>query len=352
MAVVTVLGAGIMGSALCLPLCDRGHEVRLVGTPLDRAIIESLQQGHQHPTLRCPLPEEIVALQVEALSDAMADCDLLALAVSSAGIAWAGQAIAPLVRPELPIFAITKGLVIGDDGRLRVLPDVIRDYFGEPVRGRVHPAGLGGPCIAGELARRVPTCVVLAGRDSSALARIAALIRTDYYRVWVSDDLEGVEACAALKNAYAMAVAFGAGLHERRGGNAGSVAMHNFESAVLAQSIYEMTHIVRCMGGRAETVAGLAGVGDLDVTNNGGRTGRFGKLLGLGLPLDQAIARMDGATLECLEILAVMRKATLAMRARGELGPRALPLLEQMCRVALDGAELEMPFAEFFGGES
>jgi glycerol-3-phosphate dehydrogenase (NAD(P)+) len=350
MAVVTVVGAGMMGSALCVPLIDRGHEVRLVGTPLDRAIIERMQRDGHHLTLRYDLPSGIRAHQVEQLGEAMAGCDLLCLGVSSAGVRWAGEAISPHLRAELPVFSVTKGLD-WNGARLRVLPDVLADSFPSALRDAVKPAAIAGPCIAGELARRVPTCVVLTGRDGDALARIAALVRTDYYHVWTSDDVVGVEACAALKNAYAMGVAFGTGLHERRGGEHGSVAMHNYESAVMAQAIVEMTRVVNAMGGRAETVAALPGVGDLDVTNNGGRTGRFGKLLGLGLPLAEAIERMAGATLECLEILAVMRKATRGMRDRGELGERDVPLLDEMIRVALDGGELSMPFGDFFGGE-
>lgn len=351
MAVVTVVGAGMMGSALCVPLVDCGHEVRLVGTPLDRAIVARLLEDHHHLTLRHPLPREIRPFQVDDLAVALDGADAVALGVSSAGIRWAGRALGPLLAPGTPIFGITKGLE-WDGDRLCVLPDVFAAELPLALREKLAPAAIAGPCIAGELARRVPTCVVLTGRDPVALATIAGLLRTDYYRVFTSSDVEGVETCAALKNAFAMGVAFGAGLHERSGGAPGSVAMHNYESAVMAQAIVEMMRVIELAGGDPKTAAGLAGVGDLDVTNNGGRTGRFGRLLGLGLPLDEAIARMEGATLECLEILAVMRRATVALRERGALGARELPLLEEMAKVALDGGALEMPFGEFFGGES
>ena len=85
----------------------------------------------------------------------------------------------------------------------------------------------------------------------------------------------GVEVCAALKNAYAMGIAFAAGLHERAGGQPGSVAMHNYESAVFAQSVLEMQRLVAIAGGDPATAAGLAGVGDLDVTCNGGPNRTF-----------------------------------------------------------------------------
>jgi glycerol-3-phosphate dehydrogenase (NAD(P)+) len=343
MAVVTVLGAGMMGSALAVPLVDRGHDVRLVGTHLDRDIIDGLRKDGVHLTLRYPLPAGIGLFQLEELPAAMEGCDALALGVSSAGVDWAGRTIAPHVRADRPLFMITKGLR-WTGSRLEVLPDVIAQAIG----GVVQPAAIAGPCIAGELARRVPSCVVATGRDAAMLARIAELVRTDYYHVWPSTDVVGAEVGAALKNAYAMAVAFGAGLHERRGGAPGSVAMHNFESAIFAQAIYEMRLVAEHLGGRPDTIAGLAGVGDLDVTNNGGRTGRFGRLLGLGLTVEQARAEMAGATLECLEIIAVMREATRAWRASGELA--ALPLLDHMAAVVLDGAPVAVPFARFFGG--
>jgi glycerol-3-phosphate dehydrogenase (NAD(P)+) len=163
--------------------------------------------------------------------------------------------------------------------------------------------------------------------------------------VWTSNDVVGVEACAALKNAYAMAVAFGAGLHAKKGGEAGSVAMHNYESAVFAQAAYEMGLIVEELGGSRDSVLGLAGVGDLDVTNNGGRTGRFGRWLGTGLTKEEAVEKMAGATLECLEIIAVMRSASASLAKAGV----ELPLMDHMAAVVLDGAPVDVPFGDFFG---
>ncbi|MBM4360471.1 MAG: glycerol-3-phosphate dehydrogenase [Deltaproteobacteria bacterium] len=350
MAVITVVGAGMMGSALCVPLVDRGHEVRLVGTPRDESIIARLVEDRHHLTLRYDLPRAIRPYPVEALETALEGADAVGLGVSSAGVRWAASVLGPRLRPGALVFGITKGLE-WDGERLRVLPDVFVDGLPAPLRTTLAPAAIAGPCIAGELARRVPTCVVLTGRDRANVETIAELLRTEYYRVFPSTDVEGVEVCAALKNAFAMGVAFGAGLHERRGGTPGSVAMHNYESAVMAQSIVEMMRVVELSGGNPITAAGLAGIGDLDVTNNGGRTGRFGRLLGLGLPLPEAVARMEGATLECLEILAVMQRAILALEDRGVLGRRELPLLREMARVALDGKALTMPFDAFFGGE-
>jgi glycerol-3-phosphate dehydrogenase (NAD(P)+) len=346
MTKIVILGAGMMGTALAVPLADRGHEVHLVGTPLDGDIVASLQQSSVHPKLRLEVPRSVRAHHQGELTEVAQRADVYTLGVSSAGTPWAIEHIAPFVRPETPIFMITKGLA-WDGKSLITLPDLVQRGLRQEVRDRVHPAAIAGPCIAGELARRVPTCVALAGRDRATLDRIAAVIRAPYYHPFVTTDVVGAEVSAALKNAYAMGIAFAVGLHEKAGGAPGSVAMHNTESATMAQAVFEMRRVVRALGGEPDTVSGLAGVGDLDVTTNGGRTGRFGRLLGLGMSRAEAVAEMGGATLECLEILATMR-AALRGGGVGDLGEADLPLLTHMTEVALDGAPVDLPLSRFF----
>jgi glycerol-3-phosphate dehydrogenase (NAD(P)+) len=343
MSTIAILGAGMMGSAFAVPLADRGHQVRLVGTHLDDAIIAALAAGAPHPKLGERLPEAIVPYGVGDLERAMEGVDILAVGVSSAGIEWVANALAPYVSPAKPIVMITKGLARTKDG-LRVLPDELASLL-PPASA---PVAVAGPCIAGELARRVPTCVLFTGRDVEIARALAESVRGDYYRVFVESDVVGAEVAAALKNAYALGIALGAGLHESRGGAPGSIAMHNYESAVFAQSIVEMRRIIGALGGNPDVASGLAGVGDLDVTCNGGRTGRFGRLLGLGLGRDEAIAQMQGATLECLEILEVVRDALPSLGAAG-LTPDELPLFMHLAEIALDGARVAMPFDRFFG---
>jgi len=335
-----------MGTALATPLADRGHDVRLVGTPLDGAVIRALRDAGVHPKLGTPLPAGVTPHDVSELPGVAADADVLALGVSSAGVPWACEALRPLARRGRPIAMITKGLVV-DGERVVPLPDVVERALPADVRGDVWPVAVAGPCIAGELARRAPTVVVLTGRHQPTLDRLRGLLETEYYVPLSSLDVEGVEVCAALKNAYAMGVALPAGTHEARGGAAGSVAMHNLESAVFAQAVLEMSRVAVAIGGRAETALGLPGAGDLDVTCNGGRTGRFGRLLGLGIGRDEAVRRMEGATLECLEILAVLRRAVPTLEASGRLSPGALPLLSHLMEVALDDRPVALPISRF-----
>ncbi len=351
MATIAIVGAGMMGSALAAPCVENGHAVRLVGTPLDHEIIASLAAGGPHPKLRAPLAAGVAPYFVEELAQALEGADAIALGVSSAGVGWAARALGQALeqRPR-PVLMISKGLVWRGDAespRLEVLPDVFRSLLPRAAREQIAPVGVAGPCIAGELLRCVPTSICFTGRSLDACEAWAGLLRGPFYYVHIEPDLIGAETCAALKNAFAMGVGFGAGVHEAKGGAVGSVAYHNYESAVFAQAILEMQRVVSLVGGDPRTAVGLPGTGDLMVTCNGGRTGRFGKWLGTGISLTQAVEAMQGATLECLEVLRELELALVAFDAAGKTRESDLPLLRHLIRVALHGAPVAMPFERF-----
>lgn len=347
MSVIAIVGAGMMGSSLSAPFLANGHDVRLVGTPLDREIIGALKASAPHPKLKETLPG-IPAYFSEELEQALQGADAIALGVSSAGVRWAAEALGPhLARSPKPVLMVSKGLVWQNE-RLDVLPDVFRAALPAEAAASVSPVGVAGPCIAGELQRRVPTNIVFTGRSLEACEEWALLARGSFYFVHVEADLVGAETCAALKNAFAMGVGFGAGVHEAQGGASGSVAYHNYEAAVFAQAILEMRRVVALVGGEPDTAIGLPGTGDLNVTCNGGRTGRFGKWLGRGLSLADAIAKMEGATLECLEILRELDLALKSWDASGKTRAQELPLLRHLTGVALRGAPVSaLPFERF-----
>jgi glycerol-3-phosphate dehydrogenase (NAD(P)+) len=345
MALIAILGAGMMGSALSLPLLDRGHEVRLIGTELDSAIISALKSGADHPTLRLALPRAIEPYHASELRVALAGVDAIALGVSSAGVRWAGRALAPWLRPGVPLLMVSKGLVYERE-RFDILPDVLRREL--PVELAVDPVAIGGPCIAGELARRVPTCVVFTGRNVDSVNAWVELARGPYYHVFTSSDPVATEVCAALKNAYAMGIGFVAGLHEKSGGSAASIAMHNCEAALYAQAILEAKRLLSLLGTDPECASGLPFAGDLNVTCNGGRTGRFGRFLGQGLGRAGAISAMNGATLECLEILETLRVGLTTLARTSRFNLAELPFLRHMLEVALDDRPVDIPYQEFF----
>src|SRR6187431_3586918 len=156
MAVIAIVGAGMMGSALAVPFLAAGHELRLVGTPLDGQLVEALKQDQPHPKLRARLPAGIGYYFASELERALDGADAIALGVSSAGVRWAAQVLSePLERAPRPLLMVSKGLLWQDE-RLEVLPDVLQRLL-RAAHPQLSPVGVAGPCIAGELLQRVPT---------------------------------------------------------------------------------------------------------------------------------------------------------------------------------------------------
>jgi len=115
MAVITVLGSGIMATALATPLTDNGHEVRLVGTHLDREIITSIQETGIHPNLGLKVPEGVTAHQLEDAPRAFEGVEFVMSGVNSFGVDWAGDQFASLLRPGMHVIALAKGMQADDD---------------------------------------------------------------------------------------------------------------------------------------------------------------------------------------------------------------------------------------------
>jgi glycerol-3-phosphate dehydrogenase (NAD(P)+) len=349
---VSVLGAGVMASALAFPLTDNGHEVRLVGTHLDREIVARLHDDGVHPGLGREMPNGVTACQIEAAEEAFADADLVISGVNSFGVRWAGEKLAGLLQPGIPVLSITKGLEAGENGDLRILPDVLTDLVPSDVREGVTWSAIAGPSIAGEVAARRQSCVVFTGRDHQTLDHLAGLFRTDYYHVWTSTDFVGVEVCAALKNCYALGVGFGRGVLESQGEGDGPDQNHDYEAALFGQASVEMGQMARLLGGRPETPHGLAGVGDMYVTSAGGRNVRVGRLVGTGLRFSEAREKMEGVTLEGAAAIEVVGEALHQLTERGAVGPRDFPLMRHLYAVVAKDRPLDMPWETFFGGEA
>jgi glycerol-3-phosphate dehydrogenase (NAD(P)+) len=350
MTTVAILGSGVMASALTMPLADNGHDVRLVGTHLDRDIIDRLQATGVHPGLERKLPESVHPYQIEQVEAAFDGAEVVMSGVNSLGVRWAGQQIAPLLEPGMLVIAIAKGMAASEDGDLRILPDVLAEQVSEELRARIPWAAIGGPSIAGEVAARRDTCVVFTGRQQVALDRLAATFRTGWYRVWTSTDLVGVEVSAALKNCYALGVGFAEGILDRLGETGSPDRNHNYEAALFAQAVTEMRQMVTLLGGRPETPYALAGVGDLFVTSTGGRNIRVGRLLGSGLRMSEARVRMGDITLEGAAAIQVIGGALPKLTDRGVIGPEDFPLLRQLHAVVGQDQPPAMPWSAFFGG--
>ena len=342
----------MMGSALTVPLSDNGHDVRLVGTHLDREIIESIKQSHVHPGLDAALPDSFDAYQLEEAPDAFAGAEIVLSGVNSFGVRWASKQLERLLPDGALVIAIAKGLEGGEDGELRILPDVLAESW-SPSQRAGHPvSAITGPSIAGEVAARRHTCVAFAGCDRAALDRLAATFRTETYRVWISTDLIGCEVSAALKNCYALGIGLAEGVLEAQGGSDSPDRMHNYEAALFAQGAAEMQQIVVLLGGKSETVGWLPGVGDMYVTSTGGRNVRVGRLLGTGMRFDEASAELGHPTLEGAAAIREIVEALTKLTERGLVASGDFPLLRHLYGVIALDQPVDMPWSSFFGGDA
>jgi glycerol-3-phosphate dehydrogenase (NAD(P)+) len=351
LADVVILGAGVMGSAMAVPLADNGHDVRLVGTHLDREIIESIRSTGVHPGLGRELPSTVHAHQLEEADAAFAQAEIVVCGVNSAGVEWAAGRLAELLRPGQVVIAVTKGVRAEENGDLRILPDVLAEAVAADLRTQVGWAAIIGPAIAGEVAARRETCVVFCGRDQTVVDRLAAAFRTDWYHVWTSTDFVGGEICAAAKNCYALGVGLAEGDLERRGEADSPDRAHNYEAALFAQSAREIRRWATLVGGDPETALWLPGVGDLYVTSTGGRNVRLGQLLGSGLSFADAAARLGHPTLEGASAIRVFGEALGPLTESGVVGSDELPLMRHLYEVIALERPVNMPWSRFFGGE-
>jgi glycerol-3-phosphate dehydrogenase (NAD(P)+) len=330
MAKILILGAGVMGTAISVPLTDNGHTVHLVGTHLDGDIIEEIHDSRFHPKLRVRVADTVKPYTYDRLGEAMAGIELVILGVNSLGVDWAAEMLGPYLPPQTPVVLLTKGLA-GDGRTLHILPDVLRDGLPVRYRDRIQVAAIGGPSIASELAVCRHTCVVLAGSDQAMLDQIANLLRTPYYHLWTSTDIIGVEVCVALKNLYALAVGLVKGWTERAGEADNEAVMHNTASAIFAQSLWEISHLVQYLGGQPRSVYTLPGAGDFYATCQSGRNGRMGRLIGLGMSYRQAKAQhMPDDTVEGAELASAIGPTIEALVFQEELDGAALPLLRSV----------------------
>ena len=327
MAVVTVLGAGAMGGALTRPAADAGTEVRLWGTWLDDAILAELRADRPHPRTGVPIDPRVRLYDAPDLAAALAGADLVALAITSEGVLGVLGRAAPRLAAGTPLLVATKGFGRTRDGRVCLLPPLLEGALRAPC----PVVAVGGPCKANEVAAGRPTAAVFACRDTAVASNCAKTLGTAAYRVQVSDDVAGVEAAAATKNVYAIALGACDGLAE-----AGGQPWHDLAAAAFTQAVAEMRRLTAALGGRDETVLGLAGVGDLEVTRLSGRNQRYGARLGRGEAPGEALAAMAAAG-QTVEGVAAAR---LAHELAADLGmPPAgtLPLLATAVSL-LDGA--------------
>ena len=301
---VVVVGAGSWGTAFACLLRDRGHDVTLAAR--DPEQVDAIRDTGRNP--RYAREADLSGIAAALVEDApIESAELVVVAVPSRVF---GEVVGALPGTS-PVLSLTKGLDPSTGERLSTL-----------VRGR-PVAVLSGPNIAEEVARGLPAAAVVACADLELAVRLQLALNSAIFRVYVNEDIVGVELCAAAKNVIALAA----------GGADGLGLGDNAKAALVSRGVAEMRRLAEAAGARPDTFAGLAGMGDLIVTcwSPAGRNRRAGELIAQGATAEEARAEI-GMVVEGLTTAPVLRD--LARRLDIEL-----PITDGVCAV-LEGVAL------------
>ena len=343
MAVITIVGAGMMGSALAFPARENNNEVRIVGTHLDREIIEECKSSNKHPKFDTAFPEGISFYQIEDLSEALVGTDVVIGGVSSFGVDWFADTVLPVIPEGVVVLTVTKGLMDTEDGRLLTYPDLWKKKL-DSIGKKLSLNAIGGPCTSYELVAHDQTEVAFCGDSLDTLQYLKEIMETDYYHISITTDVTGIESAVALKNGYALGIALTIGLNQK---NFGNDQLHfNSQAAVFGQATKEMYRLLEFQN--ALTLNNLCvGVGDLYVTVYGGRTRLVGILLGKGLNIDEAKAELQGVTLESLVVAERVARAVKLNIKKGILKEKDFSLLLHIDEILCNKEEVNIPWDAF-----
>jgi glycerol-3-phosphate dehydrogenase (NAD(P)+) len=285
MSKIAVIGAGAWGTGLTVVLGRKGtHDVRLWA--YEREVCDSVNSRHVNELFLAgqQIPDSVRA--TNDLAEALNGAEIVVVVVPSHHCRRVTQSFAPHARPEMLFVSASKG--IENETMLRMTEVLDETLGGDEWQPRV--GALSGPSFAREVARGDPTAVTIASTDADLATTVQREFSDPAFRLYTNDDVAGVELGGALKNVIAIAagVCDGLGLG------------HNSVAALITRGLAEITRLVVAGGGRRDTMAGLAGMGDLVLTCTGGlsRNRSVGVELGKGRRLDDIIAGMHGMVAE------------------------------------------------------
>ncbi len=322
MSEIAVIGAGAWGTAIAIVLGRKQtHHVRLWAHEMEvrdsiraRRINELFLPGQL-------IPESVMC--TNRLDEALQGAAIVVSVMPSHHTRRVFQSMLPNLRPEMLFVSATKG--IENDSLLR-MTQVITQLLGESDGFAPRIGALSGPSFAKEVAKGDPTAVTVASLDSELTAIVQSEFSDPCFRVYTNDDVIGVELGGALKNIVAIAagVLYGLGLGQ------------NTVAALITRGLAEITRLVVACGGKAATMAGLAGLGDLVLTCTGGlsRNRSVGVELGRGRKLDDIIAGMHGMVAE--GVLTTNAAVGLAHKVGVEM-----PITEQMHAILQQGKSVQ-----------
>ena len=344
MAKILILGAGSMGTAFSFPCSDKNHSVVIIGTHLENSFIDQINSKKIHPSLECDVPINVKFLKSEKLAEEInKKVDLIVIAVSSKGIDWVSAELSKVIRNKIPILILTKGLAINNN-KYEVLVHKMRRLLKKNGIKETNISAAGGPCLAKGLANRVHTSVVFANSDIKIANQIAQLVSTNYYHVFTSDDVVGVEVCSAIKNIFSMMLGASEGLCISNASK--QIREKNYlntAAALLKQSIHEMIIFTEKEKGEKETVIGLAGVGDLYVSDKGGRNSKMGQYLGQGITFKEAKkTKMPNDIVEGADLA-----LEIGSKVKSDFDIKTLPLMVSIINTICDEKVLKVEWKYF-----
>ena len=347
MSKIVIIGAGAMGSAFSLPCLDNNHDINIIGTHLENEFIDDFKRNDNlHPGLNTKIPKDVKIFKFDKFDNLLkSNVDLIVLGISSKGIEWVANQLSRIYKKgDLPnLLMLTKGLSIYEN-KYELLVDKLERLLLDKGINKVNISAVGGPCLASGLANRVHSSVVIANKDIRTAKKIADMLNTVYYHTSHTDDLNGVEVSAAIKNIFSMAVGAAKGLcsknitDEIRDKN-----YLNTASALIKQSIQEMEIFVEHLKGKKDTVKGLAGLGNLYVSSGGGRNAKMGSYIGQGLTFSEAKkTKMEKVTVEGADLA-----IEIGNKVKQDFDEKQLPLMLGMINAIVQDKKLEFDWESF-----
>jgi glycerol-3-phosphate dehydrogenase (NAD(P)+) len=326
MSRIAIIGAGAWGTGLSVVLGRKeGHTVRLWANEPD--VCESISTRHVNERF---LPGFTLSKSVQATNDlahALEGADIVVSVMPSQHCRALFERMAPSLNPEMLFVSCTKGL---EETTLLRMTEVIADVL-HARKFTPRVGALSGPSFAKEVARGDPTAVTVASSDSELTRAVQHAFNDSRFRVYTNDDVIGVELGGALKNIIAIAAGVCAGLG----------LGHNSVAALITRGLAEVARLTVACGGRLDTMAGLAGLGDLVLTCTGdlSRNRSVGVELGKGRRLHEIIADMHGTVAEGVF---TTRVAVALARKKGA----EMPITEQMYAILEDGKSPQQAIEE------
>ena len=337
---ILVLGAGAMGAAFTVPCVDNNNDVVLVGSHLEDDAIDNIKKENNfHKILNCKLPKNLRVEKFKNFQDEIkTKPDLIVVGVNSKGIEWAGKEISKNYNSSTCILLLTKGLSVINN-KFETLAEKFKLILANNNVTESSISAVGGPCLASGLVNRIKSSVVLANENKDVVKNIENIISTDYYSTEFSDDLLGVEICAAIKNIYSMIIGASEGLSSNNvNKDIKSKYYLNTAASLMYKAISEMVYFTKSLKGREESVYGLSGLGDLYVSSAGGRNSKMGKYLGEGYDYKTAKEKfMKNETIEGAELA-----LEIGTKVLKDFDRKKIPLMISLIESIIENKKLEI----------